>query len=900
MNIKNLRIFIFIYPLLTISANSQPINSMTTKYQLWYNAPAPNRGSDFSIVKAGGKPFDADWENWSLPIGNGYLGACIFGRTDIERVQLTENSLSNKGLYGIGSLTSFAEMLIDFNHEKFTNYRRSLNLDQSVAEVNYICNGVNYSRAYFASYPDKVLVIKLKANASGKISFTLRPTIPYLKKSDTTALKDDGRTGIVTARENIITLSGNMQYYNIDYEGQFKVLHFGGSLKSENDTNNDHGKIIVSNADSAVILVALGTNYQLKSSVFTETVPSKKLEGFPHPHQKVTEIIEAASKKSSIVLFQNHLKDYQKYFSRVHLNLEAKKSTIPTDSLLANYKNGIIDHYLEELYFQYGRYLLISSSRKGTLPSNLQGIWSQYDVSPWTSGYWHNVNVQMNYWPAFNTNLAEMFASYVDYNKAFREAAFSNGSRYVKKLNPSAFDSTKNANGWAIGTGASPYSIHSPGSHSGPGTGGFTTKLFWDEYDFTRDINALKLTDYPAMASMAQFLSKVVKENNGLLLTDPSASPEQKVNNKNYETVGCAFDQEMIYENHHDVLKSAKILNDKSPIVATIQQQINKLDPIQVGWSGQIKEYREEKKYGDIGEYHHRHISQLVGLYPGTIINSTTPAWIDAAKVTLNERGDVSKGWSMAHRLNAWARIKDGNRAYKLYQTLLQQGTFDNLWDSHPPFQIDGNFGGTAGVAEMLLQSHEGFIEPLPALPSGWMNGSFEGLVARGNFEVSAKWNNGQATNFQIKSNVGETCRIKYSKISKALLKDKTGKIISFKNIEKDVIEFATSKGMTYLVSAIPAHSIIQTPGKVSATSLDNNNYHIQWEKSNDAVSYNFYVAMDNSPDYTLVKNNITDSHLNYELKVAANNSRCSFRITAVSKDGTESNGVLAYINFGK
>lgn len=863
-------------------------------YQLWYNSPAPNRGPNKNIEVSGhGTPWDADWENWSLPIGNGYLGANVFGRTDTERIQLTENSLSNKGLYGIGSLTNFAELYIDFNHSNPINYKRSLSLNDAISYVKYEDNNVNYSREYFASYLDKVLVIKLKANVAGKISFTLHPSIPYLKNSDTTTLKDDGRTGIVSAKGNLITLYGNMQYYNINYEGQFKVINYGGTLISENDSEGNHGKIMVNKADSAIILVALGTNYQLKSTVFTEPVSTKKLADFEDPHQRISEIIRKASTKTYQQLKHNHVQDYQKFFSRVDLDFGTKESLLPTDQLLANYKANKIDHYLEELYFQYGRYLLIASSRTGTLPSNLQGVWNQYDIAPWTSGYWHNVNVQMNYWPVFNTNLAELFTSYADYNKAFRNAATKNADNYVKQLNPKAYTAGIATNGWAIGTGASPYAIHSPGSHSGPGTGGFTAKLFWDQFDFTQDLSALKSTDYPTMLGMATFLSKVVKEKDGLLLADPSASPEQKVNNKNYETIGCAFDQQMIYENHVDVLKAAKLLSSNDATIATLKSQLNKLDPIQVGWSGQIKEYREEKKYGDIGEYHHRHISQLVGLYPGTIINSSTPAWIDAAKVTLNERGDVSKGWSMAHRMNLWARVKDGNRAFKLYQDLLQQGTYDNLWDAHPPFQIDGNFGGTAGVAEMLLQSHQGYIEPLAALPLSWANGSYKGLIARGNFEVDAGWENGSATSFSIKSRAGQVCKIYYPNINRAILKDQFGKLVPYQKLGENLISFNTKKGQFFRVSSIPKFKKIAPPKNL--TIKEKEDIALDWEISIEAKTYSIYIALDHSPIYKLLADKVTSASFIFKSEALNNAERGTLKVVAVDKNNQESEGALAY-----
>jgi hypothetical protein len=868
------------------------------KYILKYDEPAPNRGG---VIRETDKyyPYDYDWENWSLPLGNGYIGANIFGRTDTERVQITENTLSTKGLYGGSSLTNFAEIYIDFKHDSTTNYERSLVLNEGLSKVSYESGGTNYSRVYFTSYPDKVMVIKLSADRGASLSFTLRPAIPY-KKPFGEASDYAGKTGKVTAEGDLITLSGSMEYIPIEYEGQVKLILHGGSMQAENNEDNDEGKITVNNADSAMILIAAGTNYQLKPEVFLAE-RAEKLAGNPYPHAKVSSYIQNAASKSYAEILAAHLADYRSYFGRVDIHLGSTKvPDATTDQLLANYKEGVYDPYLEELYFQFGRYLLISSSRENGMPSNLQGIWNQYDLAPWTSGYWHNINVQMNYWPAFNTNLAEMFQAYVSYNEAFRKKGHLQAMKYLSWHHKDKLSSDTTENGWIIGTGASPYHIGSPGGHSGPGTGGLTTKLFWDYYEFTGDTSVLKQKTYPAILGMGKFLSKVLLPYDSLLLTSPSASPEQlneNGNSKYYTTVGCAFDQQMIYENHGDILKAAGILGEQSGFIDTIREQIAKLDPVQVGWSGQIKEYREEKYYGEIGEYNHRHISQLVGLYPGTIINSNTPAWLDAAKVTLALRGDESTGWAMAHRLNLWARAGEGERAYRLYQTLLKKGTLDNLFDTHPPFQIDGNFGGTAGVAEMLLQSHEGYISLLPSIPEAWNSGSYSGLVARGNFEVSAKWNNGQASEFKVLSRGGNNCKVKYFNIAKAIVTDSNGKKLRFTSESDDVISFPTIKGEYYTIKSIPGYTPVNPPAGLTY-EIEGDNAILNWEESVAEGSYNLYLHEDNAPDYLLVQEGIRDTNFNIELPGLKSKGYEIIRLTFVSKSGRESQGLALPIYF--
>ena len=477
------------------------------EYSLWYSQPAPNEGAE-NIVKSRGFPYDKYWERWSLPIGNGYMGACIFGRTDTERIQLTEKTFGVKGPYKKGGIGNFAEIYIEgIHHDQPLNYKRSLRLNDAISRVNYQYEGVNYTREYFANYPSNVIVVKLKADQPGKISFTLRPVLPYLHEYND---EGTGRTGKVSAQNDLITLTGDIQFFRLPYEAQIKVIPSGGQLKAMNDESGNNGTIRIQQADSVVLLINAQTAYQLKSSVFTAS-PENKFTGNEHPHRAVSQCIQKAADKGYEALCKEHIADYQSLFSRVDLRLCDETPGIPTDSLLHDYQRGKESLYMDELLFQYGRYLLIASSRKGSLPPHLQGAWSQYEYAPWSGGYWHNINIQMNYWAAFNTNLAEVFIPYVEYNEAFRQSANEKATGYIKKNNPDALSAIPEENGWTIGTGANAFSIDSPGGHSGPGTGGFTTKLFWDYYDFTRDEDILKKHSYPAMLGMAKFLSKTLK-----------------------------------------------------------------------------------------------------------------------------------------------------------------------------------------------------------------------------------------------------------------------------------------------------------------------------------------------------------------------------------------------------
>lgn len=731
---------------------------------LWYNSPA-RALNDYAESYVGRR----GWERYSLPIGNGYFGASLFGRLETERIQITENSFCNpratkEGLKSsAGGLMDFLEIFVEVNHSLASDYVRALDLDEGVSTVEYTHGGVRYKRTYFASYPDKIMAVRFEADKAGAITLEVRTEIPFNRPY----LHDEGdgmgRQGEAFAEGDTITVSGKLEYFDLDYEAQIKVIAEGGCTES-----SDNGRVFVEDADSVTLIVACGTSYEMNESVFLENDPKRKFAGNPHPHERVSGYISEAAGKGYAELLRAHKEDYKRLFSRVSISLGEELPDAPTDELLKRYKAGERSRNIEQLLFQYGRYLLICSSRRGCLPANLQGIWTSYATSPWGAGYWHNINVQMNYWPSGPANLSELFLSYSDYARAYMKRAKVLADAFVLKNYPEKYAGEGN-NGWNIGTAAYPYAItgFSGNGHSGPGTGAFTSLLFWDYYDYTGDKEFLRDVAYPALRDMSVFLSKTIKMIDGKMLVEKSASPEQQVEIDGklvyYATSGCAFDQQMIYENDKRTLEAADILGINEPFLDEIRARLPLLDPVLIGDDGQIKEFREETRYGSIGERDHRHISHLVGLYPGTLINSNNPEWMRGAKITLDGRGNRSKGWAMAHRVCLRARAKCPAELMSAVISLIENNIMDNLWDTHPPFQIDGNFGYTAGVCEALIQSQAGYIEIIPCLPTEWETGSFKGLCARGGYTVDAEWKNGEVIFAKVKASRDGVLKIKLS-----------------------------------------------------------------------------------------------------------------------------------------
>ena len=934
-----------------------------TPFKLWYDEEAPKikEGNHRGFMTSWGNQSinDDGWTNWSLPLGNGYFGVNAFGRTETERLQITDKTLANPwqeagGDYSEnGGLNNFSETYIDFGHTNVSNYSRYLDIDNAISGVNYTYNGVNYSREYFTSYPDKALVIYLDSDTAGKLDFTLRPTVPFEKEYSEHPGDGYSKTGQVESYVDshgtgCVELSGYMNYYGIDFLALYRVYTEGGTVNastvstvpSENQNGGSHSKIgdgtiEVKGATKAYIVVTLGTDYELdgafaggqferekKATQFTTIEDTKeKVEGYL---ASIEDLILGESVQDGYkILKDRHIEDYKNLFDRVDFTLDVEDADIKltTDELLKKYKagsyTGKFSKYLEMLIFQYGRYLIIASSRPGTLPAHLQGTWNCYDIPPWSSGYWHNINIQMNYWHVFTTNLSETFDAYIDYNKAYVEDL---GAGYadalVQQFNPSMYGKD-GGNGWTVGVSGNPYFSNSDRS---PGNMGFMTQLFWDYYRYTKDEDVLKKI-YPVLANAARYITKSVKQDeNGKYLVEHCDSPEQYVNGVWYYTTGATYAQTLSYLNNYYTLLAAKemgidindtdVLNtEEHSILKTIMDQLELYDPINIGLSGQVKEFREEEYYGDlVDDPYHRHVSQLVGLYPGNLINSSTPAWLDGAKVALDGRAGLLEGgdgvgfkdnygWVYSHKMSLYSRLDDSMNAYDQYKKLISNTLGQNLWTKYAEiYQAESNFGATAGVAEMLLQSHNGYIEPLAALPAIWQNGSYVGLVAEGNFEVSAAWKDGLATQFDIKSNKGGTVRISYPSITQAKVVDIYGNDIKYKVLENDIIEFDTKEGEIFVITGFKKVNKLSKPTNFTFNRVDLGEFNFTWNSVSNAKSYNLYKAVGNDSKYTYI-DTVTSTNYTYTPSLAESNERTTFVVTAVDKDGKESDRALCYYN---
>lgn len=659
----------------------------------------------------------------------------------------------------------------DSSSQDYSDYERGLSLDRAMAWTQFEKGGVKYTREYFVSHEDDVIVIKLTADQKGKLDFDVAIDRP----ENFSCYSNDGLVHMVGQLNNGTDGKGNR------YRALMKVVNEDGKQVA------DSAEIHVKGATTAYIFVSAGTS--LWSADF-ET--------------KAAGLMSEALEQDYKMLSQRHIASWHDKFGRVELNLGNTPDTIPTDQRLIRFKEND-DPALVALYFQYGRYLMISGTRENTLPLNLQGLWANTIKTPWNGDYHLNINLQMNYWPSEVTNLPELHTPL---------------KNLIVGLVPSGQTTAQGfygAEGWVAHMMTNPWCFTAPGEHASWGatnTGGaWLCEHLWEHYAFTQDKNYLREV-YPILKGSAQFfLSSMIEEpTHGWLVTAPSSSPENAfylpgTRKAVSVCLGPTMDVQLVKELFSNTIQSAKILGQDPEFTAELQQALKKLPPMQISAKGgYLQEWLEDYEETDI---HHRHVSHLFGLYPSNQISvNETPELAEAARKTLERRGDEGTGWSRAWKINFWARLHDGNRAYKLLKNLLTPvaangkiiygggGTYPNLFCAHPPFQIDGNFGGCAGIAEMLIQSQEGYIDLLPALPDAWKSGRFTGLCVRGGGVVDVSWKEGKVEKMTLTARADHTFLVKIPQGITSVFQDKSPLVgengfikISLKKGEKAEIE---------------------------------------------------------------------------------------------------------------